>query len=90
FEHLLEANFIMIIGAVLLWGDETKLIGKVGFITTSGFIVLSGIITLILSIRKKLINETSKKEIQTVTIDDENLNDLLDLELLKKLTKEIK
>ncbi|CAG8765741.1 21556_t:CDS:1, partial [Racocetra persica] len=37
-----------------------------------------------------LINETSKKETQTVTIDDENLNDLSDLELLKKLTKEIK
>ncbi|CAG8623814.1 9769_t:CDS:1, partial [Scutellospora calospora] len=75
--NLLRANFTMIIGAVLLWGGEK--IGKVRFITTSSFIVLSGIITLILSIRKKLVNKTSRKEIQTMTIDDRILNDLPDL-----------
>ncbi|CAG8704598.1 12644_t:CDS:1 [Racocetra fulgida] len=87
--NLLGANFTMIIGAVLLWGNEKKIIGKVGFITTSSFIVLSGIITLILSIRKKLVNKISKKEFQTVTIDDQILNDLPNLELLKKLNKKI-
>ncbi|CAG8712869.1 13024_t:CDS:1, partial [Dentiscutata heterogama] len=42
--NLLGANFTMIIEAVLLWCVEKRLIGKVGFITTSGFIGLSGII----------------------------------------------
>ncbi|CAG8743414.1 32005_t:CDS:1, partial [Racocetra persica] len=81
--NLLGTNFTMIIGAVLLWGDEKKIIRKVEFIITSSFIVLSRIITLILSIRKKLVNKISKKEIQTVTIDeildDKILNDLPNL-----------
>ncbi|CAG8738316.1 7261_t:CDS:1, partial [Gigaspora margarita] len=88
--NLLGANFTMIIGAVLLWSVEKRLIRKVGFITTSGFIGLSEIIALILSIKKKLVNKTSKNEIQTVTIDNKILNDLSDLELLKKLNKKIK